>query len=93
MANRMSLSSWLKERKLASIERKLKVLHVEQRQNRDRLRDLEQRRKKESMTTASYEADKAKLDARKHEMTEKINALHAEQEAAKRDLEAMRAPA
>lgn len=89
----MSLSTWLKERKIASIERKLKVLHVEQRQVRDRLRDLDQRRKKESMTSAEYDAERTKLEARKHDVTEKIHTLTAEEESAKRELAALRSPA
>lgn len=86
----MGLRTWFLEQKLGRVEAKLKRLHFRQRKLRDELADLDARRKR-GMAEAEYRSRHDALDAKKREVTERVNALSAEEAALKAELKAARA--
>jgi predicted nucleic acid-binding Zn-ribbon protein len=82
----VSLATWFKERRLRSVERKIKVLHVKQRKVRTKLSDLESERKRGKITEAVFKAKHAKFDAERKAATEKLNRLIAEEASLKAEL-------
>lgn len=86
----MSLQTWLAEWKLGRVERKLKRLHARQRQIRDRISRAESDAKDGGVTEADLEARIRKLEDEKHDVTERVNVLHAQESALRATLEAER---
>lgn len=87
---RLTIRSWLAERKLARVESKLKRLHVQQRQVRDRVARLQDERKRKGMPEADYKSKLTALEAEKHAITERVNALVAEEQSLRQTLQAER---
>jgi hypothetical protein len=81
------LAAALKKSKLRRVEARIKKLHGLQKRNRKQIQSLLQRR--DELERPDYESRKAKLEAAKHELIEKLAPLEDKERALRTELEAM----
>lgn len=81
----MGLSTWLKERRLERVHRKLKHLRAFQSKLRDRENDLHAQRK-DGGPAAELEAKEHKIHEERERITREVKELQAQEEKLKADL-------
>lgn len=81
----MGLSTWLKERRLERVHRKLKHLRAFQSKLRDQENDLAQRRKAGAPST-ELESKERRIHEERERITKDVHVLQAEEEKLKAEL-------
>jgi F0F1-type ATP synthase membrane subunit b/b' len=88
----MGLKTLLVRNKLQGAERQAKKFHGLQRRVRSQLDELEAERRK-GMEQAKYEARKAKLEARRHELIDKLKNVEERERHLRAELRTLEAAA
>lgn len=91
MRGHMGLGTWLKQSRLKRIEDKVKSLRTRQKHVRKKEEEIAAQRKRGDLTPDEAKAREAKLHEEKERLTHEINALLAQEETLRRELESANA--
>lgn len=88
MRESMGLGTWLKQNRLARIEKKIKTLRTRQKHVRRKEEDLAKQLKAGAVTADAAKEREGKLHDERERLTHEINDLMAEEERLRKELEA-----